>query len=163
MPREGKIEHSCKCWLDYKNVSLVTFSIFLQTRTVISRRSANKNKHTKSVKTTAKDSRIEVVHGLMNISLPSYVMNRDTDGDTEDPPAPMRTITLVHLRDNKVLFLRWLLRVALRIPTAHKFCVISASVNKRVHVHNERNIFHFFSVIYPIHNTCNGQAKLDGR
>ena len=60
----------------------------------------------RALKQRPKAPGLQVVHGLMNISLPSYVMNRDTDGDTEDPPAPMRTITLVHLRDNTVLFLR---------------------------------------------------------
>ena len=43
------------------------------------------------------------------------------------------------LRGKKHLKARLFLSIALRIPTAHSFRVISARANDRVHVHNERN------------------------
>ena len=39
----------------------------------------------RALKQRPKAPGLQVVDGLMNISLPSYVMNRDTDGDTDDP------------------------------------------------------------------------------
>ena len=43
------------------------------------------------------------------------------------------------LRGKKHLKARLFLSIALRIPTAHSFRVISARANDRVHEHNERN------------------------
>ena len=39
---------------------------------------------------------------------------------------------------NSILFLRWFLSIALRIPNAHNFCVISAT-HERVCVQNVRD------------------------